>query len=105
MSSTASPTDGARWTSRYGIPLAALVLAVVALVIGQEIIAMVLAGVAVVAIVADRLIRLGGSSQIDRDEERSARETLREEGHWPGEPPPSGAGTPPDVTQPTPHRD
>lgn len=103
---TPGASQARRWTARIGVPVALLVAAVVALLLGAEIVAGVLAAAALGAFVADRMIRLGAVSQVDRDRERTARRTLREEGHWPGEPPPEDAGSaPPPVEDPTPRRD
>lgn len=87
------PTDGPRglrWLARVGIPLLLLIAAAIARILGSGGLAAIFAMVALVAFAVDRIVRLGLTSQRDRDEERTARRTLRREGHWPGELPPTG---------------
>lgn len=91
MSQPHSPTDraGSRRdpasarTARIGIPLALVVLAVVAAVAVSPMLALVFAGAALVAIVADLWIRLGIVSQDDRDREARNRRVFRRRGRWP----------------------
>ena len=88
-----SPTDreGSRRdppsarTARIGIPLLLVVLAFVAAVAVSGLLAAVFLGAAVVAVVADLWIRLGITSQDDRDAEARARRTFRRRGRWPSD--------------------
>lgn len=88
---TATTSDGtpagpaAARGARVWIPLALLALAVIASVVVSLALGAVFLGAAVVAVVADLWIRLGISSQDDRDDEARARRTFRRRGRWPSE--------------------
>ncbi|WP_022927015.1 hypothetical protein [Patulibacter americanus] len=88
-----SPTDragsrrdaGSARIARVGIPGVLLALGVIAAVVVSTELAVVFVGAAVVAVVADLWIRLGISSQGDRDREQGARDAFRRRGRWPDE--------------------
>jgi hypothetical protein len=70
---------------RVLLPVGLLVLAVVAWAVVSFALAVVFAGAALVAVVADLWIRLGITSQYDRDDEARARRSFRRRGRWPGD--------------------
>lgn len=90
MAKPHSPTDraGSRRdpasarVARIGIPGVLLVLAVIAAIVVSSALGIVFAGAALVAIVADLWMRLGISSQDDRDREARARQRFRRRGRW-----------------------
>lgn len=71
--------------ARVGIPLVLVVFGIVAAVAVSGVLAAVFFGAAVVAVVADLWIRLGITSQDDRDEEARARRVFRRRGRWPSD--------------------
>ncbi|MGX6447930.1 hypothetical protein ACVU7I_07680 [Patulibacter sp. S7RM1-6] len=73
--------------TRFLVPAVFLLAAVVAAIAGSETLTILFALVAVIAFIADRIIRLGLASNGDRSVERGRRERMQREGHWPGEPP------------------
>ncbi len=65
------------------IPGALIVVGVVLLIAGVTWIGAVVAIAGVIALVADLIIRMGISSQDDRDREAAARREMRRRGRWP----------------------
>ncbi|MFA4927600.1 MAG: hypothetical protein WC558_03735 [Patulibacter sp.] len=68
--------------SRIGIPLALAVVGVILLIVGVTLFGILALLAAVIAFVADRIIRLGIVSQRDRDREAAARQSMRRSGRW-----------------------
>ncbi|WP_210493155.1 hypothetical protein [Patulibacter sp. SYSU D01012] len=73
--------------ARFLLPAVLLLAAAVAAVLGSETLTILFALAAVIAFVADRIVRYGLASNGERTEDRARRETMQREGHWPGEPP------------------
>ncbi|CAB4906947.1 unannotated protein [freshwater metagenome] len=71
--------------ARVGIPLTLVVLGVIAAIAVSGLLGGVFFGAALVAVIADLWIRLGITSQDDRDDEARARRTFRRRGRWPSD--------------------
>lgn len=75
---------------RFGLPGLIALAGLVLLVVGGEVatgIGIVFIGSAFLIFLFNLFIRLGGSSQDDRDREQAAREEFTRTGRWPDPPP------------------
>lgn len=72
-----------RAASRLLIPGGLVVVGIVLMIAGVTWIGAVIAVAGVIALVADLIIRMGISSQDDRDREAAARQQMRRRGRWP----------------------
>lgn len=68
---------------QVGLPLTVLIAGFVVVGVGPKALGGALIGVSIVILVLNWVIRLGFSSQNERDREEQARRSFTRTGHWP----------------------